>query len=408
MSEQTCIVVGAGHAGVSLALQLRREGWTGGIRLIGAEQELPYHRPPLSKEYLAGEKELDAMRLRPARLFEDQGIDLLLGKTVLRINRNSKTLMLDDGTEPAYNKLALCTGSLVRTLPPGRDLSQIFYVRTAADAAAVRPHVVKGNRAVIIGAGYIGLEVAAVLAKSGLTVTVIEMAPRILQRVTSEPMSDYIQRLHENHGVAIRTSLRVSAIAGAGEVARVTCDDGSEFEADFIIAGIGVTPYIALAEQAGLTVDEGILIDQYTCTSDADIYAAGDCTRHPSPIYGRLLRLESVQNANDQARIAAANICGRRVPYAAVPWFWSDQYDIKLQMAGISEGYEQLLCRGDPEQAKDSGFALFYLKDSRLIAADCVGRPAEFMASKKLIGDRTLVDPSRLQDESIKPADFAA
>ena len=406
MNDKTCIVIGASHAGVTLALQLRKEGWEGPIKLIGAERELPYHRPPLTKEHLAGVKNLDAIRLRPAKVFEENAIELLLGTRVLEILRDDSAVMLDDGQMLHYDKLALCTGATVRTLPLGATLNNVFYIRTAADVAELKALVEPGKRAVIIGAGYIGLEAAAVLRAMELEVVVIEMAQRILQRVTSERMSEYMMRLHRSHGVEIKTATQVAHICGATEVEHVILNDGTELAADFVIVGVGVVPNTALAEHADLAVDEGVLVDEYTRTSDANIYAAGDCTRHPSAIYKRLIRLESVQNANDQARTAAANICGKRLPYAVVPWFWSDQYAIKLQMVGLSAGFDEEVCRGDPQDAEGKGFALFYLKAKRLIAVDCVSRPQEFMAGKKLIGSGQAVVIALLADESVSPADF--
>ena len=408
MSEKVCIVIGASHAGVSLALQLRKEGWDGVIKLIGAESELPYHRPPLSKEFLAGEKDLDAMRLRPARMFEDNSIELLLGTAVLKIDRDASAVLLDDGQTLHYDKLAMCTGALIQTIPLGATLENVFYIRTAADAAQVKEMAQPGKRAVIIGAGYIGLETAAVLKQRGLEVTVIEMADRILSRVTSERMSAYMTALHTSHGVEIKTSIGVTDIRGDSDAARITCDDGSEYTADFVIVGIGVVPNVGLAESAGLEIDEGVLVDEYACSSDLHIYAAGDCTCHPSAIFKRLIRLESVQNANDQARVAAANICGKQTAYEAVPWFWSDQYQVKLQMTGLSSGFDEEVCRGDPANVDETGFALYYLQDSRVIAVECVNRPKEFMAAKQLVKSGQQIPAASLADESVSPAEIVA
>ncbi len=408
MNEKVCIVIGASHAGVSLALQLRKEGWGGLIKLIGAERELPYHRPPLSKELLAGEKDLDAIRLRPARIFEDNAIELLLGTTVLKIDRDVSAVLLDDGQSLHYDRLAVCTGALVQKIPLGATLQNVFYIRTATDVAQLKEMSQPGRRVVIIGAGYIGLETAAVLKQRGLEVTVIEMAERILSRVTGERMSAYMTALHTSHGVEIKTSTRVTDIRGDSNATRITCDDGSEYTADFVIVGIGVMPNVGLAENAGLDIDEGVLVDEYACSSDPHIYAAGDCTRHPSAIFKRLIRLESVQNANDQARAAAANICGKQTAYDAVPWFWSDQYQVKLQMAGLSSGFDEEVCRGDPGDADGTGFALFYLQDSRVIAVECVGRPKEFMAGKQLVKSGQQIPAASLADENVAPAELIA
>jgi len=406
MSNNHCVIVGASHAGVSLAMQLRKEGWEGEITLIGAESEFPYHRPPLSKEHLAGEKPLDAMRLRPEQLFANNNIKLLLGVTVLRVDTENQKVSLSDGQMHSYDKLALCTGAKVNTIPLGADLDNVFYVRTAADISLLTPQLEAGKNAVIIGAGYIGLETAAVLRQMGLSVTVVELAERILQRVTSETMSNYMHELHEKEGVRILTGTSVSSIEGSKKVEKVVCKDGATLDADIVIIGVGVSPSIELAELAGLETNGGIVVDEFARTSDPNIYAAGDCTIHPSVIYERLIRLESVQNANDQARCAAANICRKQQVYDAVPWFWSDQYKIKLQMTGLNEGADDVIVRGKPSTSNEEGFALFYLKDDVIVAADCVARPKEFMVSKKLVQQKTKVAAEKLADESVDPSEF--
>lgn len=405
--NNNCIIVGASHAGVTLALQLRREGWEGPIQLIGEEHELPYHRPPLSKDLLSGSKDLDAIRLRPLKMYQDNDIELMLGSTVKSFDTTTKQVLLGDGRELNYAKLALCTGAKVRKLSLAKPLKNVFYIRSAQDIAALSTHIEAGKRAVIIGGGYIGLETAAVLAQKGLQVTVLEMAERVLQRVTSETMSTFMHQLHQRNGVEIVTSAQVQEIQGQESVERIVCADGEVYQADFLVAGIGVTPNSDLAESAGLDNSEGmkgIAVNEYGQTSSPDVYAAGDCVNHPSIIYGRRLSLESVQNANDQARVVAANICGKQKVYDAVPWFWSDQYHIKLQMTGLSEGYDQLVCRGDVSNSSGAGFALFYLKNGVVIAADCVARPKEFMVSKHLLKNKVKIDAAMLEDESIEPA----
>lgn len=403
-----CIIVGASHAGVTLALQLRKEGWTGPITLIGEEPELPYHRPPLSKEHLAGKKDLDAMRLRPLKIYEDNAIELLLSARVERIDRENKRVLLAGGESLAYDKLALCTGATVRRYAAADGLANVFYIRTAADIARLAPQMQEGRRAAIIGGGYIGLEAAAVLAAGGVSVTVFELSERILQRVTSPEMSAFMQGLHESQGVEVRTSTQIESIKAAGQGILIECVEGDDYAADFIIVGIGVDANTALAEQAGLAVAQGIEVDAYCRSNDEDIYAAGDCTVHPSAIYGRQIRLESVQNANDQARTAASNICGNEKVYDAVPWFWSDQYTIKLQMAGLSTGYDQIVVRGSTAGGPEASFALFYLKEGVLIAADCVARPKEFMVSKQLIKAGAAISAERLQDEGVDPVGLVA
>ena len=403
-----CIIVGASHAGVSLALQLRKEGWAAPIKLIGDESELPYHRPPLSKEHLAGKKELGAMSLRPAKIYADNDIELLLSTRVNSIDTEKREIQLDSGETMSYQKLALCTGSSVREFIPAKGMENVFYIRTAADVARLAPHVRKGRRALVIGGGYIGLEAAAVLAEQGVSVAVLEMSERILQRVTSPAMSSYMQQLHESQGVEIHTGVEVKSIREEGPEKLIDCADGTEFRADFLIVGIGVEANVSLALSAGIESGSGIQVSEYCRTSDEHIYAAGDCTAHPSLLYKRQIRLESVQNANEQARAAAANICGKEQVYDAVPWFWSDQYAIKLQMAGLSTGYDQVVMRGSAEGGVEASFALFYLKEGVLIAADCVARPKEFMVSKKLIKAREKILAQDLRNEEIEPINFAA
>lgn len=407
MSE-CCIIVGASHAGVSLALQLRKEGWTAPIKIIGEESELPYHRPPLSKEHLAGEKGLEAMYLRPAKIYADNDIELLLSTRVTGIDTEARTVRLDQGETLHYQKLALCTGATVRELAAAKDMERVFYIRRAADIARLAPEVAAGRRALVIGGGYIGLEAAAVLAKQGVRVTVLEMAERILQRVTNGLMSDYMQRLHESCGVEVVTGVQVATIQEQGDEMLIACADGSEFHADFLIVGIGVVANASLAESAGVVCDVGIVVDEYCRTSNEHVYAAGDCTVHPSQLYGRQIALESVQNANDQARVAAANICGKGQVYDAVPWFWSDQYSVKLQMVGLSAGYDEVVLRGSTDGGLEASFALFYLKEGVMIAAECVARPKEFMVSKQLIKARQQVSAQRLGDEAVEPVNFVA
>lgn len=406
MSESHCIVVGASHAGTTLALQLRREGWQGPITLIGAEAELPYHRPPLSKEFLAGTKELDAMRLRPAKAFADAGVELLLGNSVLSVDADEHSLQLHEGPTLHYDRLALCVGSSVRKLALGPDLDNVFYLRTAADAALLRERLEPGKQAVVIGAGYIGLEVAAVMRQMELSVTVIETEDRVLPRVTAEPVSEFVQQMHTDAGVEFRFASRVSAIHGENQVHSVVCSNGDEIPADIVVLGVGIVPNTRLAETAGLTIADGIQVDEYTQTSHPRIVAAGDCTSHPSLLYGRSLRLESVQNANEQARAAAANLCGKQAAYDAVPWFWSDQYDIKLQSVGLIEGFDQIVFRGDHRDLDARSFAAFYLCKGQVIAADCIARPKEFMAAKQLVKNQLRPDAALLADETVEPASW--
>ena len=305
----------------------------------------------------------------------------------------------------SYDKLALCTGASVRKLPLGQGLENVHYLRTAADVSLLKKQLNGAKKVVIIGGGYIGLEAAAVLSSIGLQVTVLEMANRILARVTGDVMADFMTALHCAHDVEIRTSTKVKSNEKADDGQAqllIGCDSGESLFADFVLVGVGVSPNTEIASSAGLEVANGIVVSEYAQTSDPDIFAAGDCTQHPSSLYERQLRLESVQNANDQARVAAANICGKDISYNAVPWFWSDQYDVKLQMAGLSDGFDDFIVRGNPQNS-EAGFAVFYFRSDRLIAADCVRRPKEFMISKLLVEQRSNIDKQKLADEQSDP-----
>lgn len=406
--QPVCVVIGASHAGSLLAVQLRKEGWQGRIVLIGEETHMPYHRPPLSKAVLSGDKTIDAVLLRPALMYSNSAIELRLGERVTQINRSEKTIHLASGETIAYDKLALCTGATPRHLPIGAGLAGVHYLRNAEDVAGIRSQMQLGKRAVIIGGGYIGLEVAAVMSQQGLQVSVVEMADKLLQRVASPVISDYFRRLHEHHGVNIITNATVGAIRGEGAALSVLLGDGTDISADLVVIGVGVLPETELASAAGLEVENGILVNAFMGTSDPDIVAAGDCATFPSARYGRIMRLESVQNALDQARVAAANICGKPQVYDALPWFWSDQYDVKLQSAGLRLDHEHEIVRGNPHVIDAQGIAVFYLRGDRMIAADCVNSAKEFMACKKLISERLPVNLAALADMTKEPQDFAA
>jgi len=401
MSESRCIVVGASHAGVQLALSLRVQGWTGAITLLDEGNDNPYHRPPLSKDFLTAEKSEDALALRPAAQYEKQAIDFRAGARVTAIDRVAQTVELATGETLAYDALALTTGTRPRLLSiPGADLPGVFYLRSLADARAIRGALPQARHAVIVGGGYIGLEAAASLRKLGLAVTVLEAMPRVLARVTTEALSAFYQNLHAAEGVEIITDIVVQRFSGDDRVSAVHSACGRSFPADLVIVGIGVLPNTALAEAAGLDVGNGIRVDGQARTSDPRIVAAGDCTWHYNPIYQREMRLESVQNASDQAKVAAATVCGKEETYAALPWFWSDQYDVKLQIAGLTEGYEQAVVRGD---LASRSFAVFYLREQRILAVDAVNRPQEFMVGKRLIVEGSVVAPETLADEAVAP-----
>lgn len=399
MQKMKAVIIGASHAAAQLSVSLRQEGWEGDIVMIGDEPHLPYHRPPLSKTFLSGDKRIEDLLIRPATFYEKQQIQFLHGH-VVSINRERKVLDIADGSQISYDKLALYTGARVRKLNiEGSEVQGIYYVRNAADIAAIQQHIQSVKHAVMIGGGYIGLETAASLRKQGIQVSLLETAPRILQRVTAPELSDFYTRIHQEQGVSIYNNITIERFIGATQVEGILCTDGKTIPADLVIVGIGVQPNSELVQAAGIDVDNGIVIDAYGRTNDPDIVAAGDCTSHFNHHYQRQIRLESVPNANEQAKVAAATLCGKFKPYDTLPWFWSDQYDIKLQIAGLNHGYDQLVIRGDLQNSKS--FVAFYFKNKQLIAADCINRPLEFMISKRIINDNIQIDPAHFADESI-------
>ncbi len=394
MTLQQALIVGASHAGAQLAASLRQEGWAGEIVLIGEESALPYQRPPLSKAYLAGKSTLDELAIRSAEFYAKQGIRLL-DATVAAIDRSAGHVILNNGDALPYDKLALCTGARPRRLPtPGAELAGVYYLRTAADVEMIRKTAIAGRRAVIVGGGYIGLETAASLRALGLEVTVLEATGRVLERVTAPEVSAFFDRIHREEGVNIRTGALVEALFGDGRVREVVLASGESIPTDLVIVGIGVEPNTELAAAAGLVVDNGIEIDDHARTSDPDIVAAGDCAIHVMARYGRRIRLESVPSAGEQAKVAAATICGKSKKIAALPWFWSDQYDLKLQIAGLNTGYDEVVLSGDPTRDRD--FSCFYLRAGELIAADCIKRPRDFMFSKRVITQQLRIDRAEL------------
>lgn len=372
------VIIGAGQAGAALAAKLRDLGFAGRLTMIGAEPHPPYQRPPLSKAYLLGEMDQERLWLRNAAFYSENQIDLRLGVAAVSLDRAAKTVALD-GQVIGYDQLALTTGSTPRHLPAaiGGGLAGVYTVRNLADVDAMAPEFVAGRRLVIVGGGYIGLEAAAVARKLGLDVTVLEMAPRILQRVAAPETSDYIRALHIAHGVRIMENTGVDCLLGEGRVTGLRLTDGRELPCDFVIAGVGVTPNVDLA--AGLVLDNGIATDAFGRTSDPAIWAAGDCASFP--YRGGRIRLESVGNAIDQAEVVAANMLGANTPYDAKPWFWSDQYDCKLQIAGLNTGYDTVVTRG-PEGAAVS---FWYYQGDHLLAVDAMNDPRGYMVGKRLI-----------------------
>ena len=399
-----CIIIGASHAAAQLATSLRQEGWNERILIIGDEPFAPYQRPPLSKALLSGEKTVTDILIRPLAVYNNNDIELKLGVVVEAINRSDKTIALTNGEVLRYDKLALCTGSRVRTVSlPGVNLTGIHYLRSITDVEKIKHNIGKGKRAVIVGGGYIGLETAAVLTALGLKVTVLEMAPRVLARVAAPELSEFFAKVHAEEGVTIKTGVTVSSFEGQGHVTRVTCADGNYFHADLVVIGVGIVPNAELALAAGLDVENGVIVDEFCRTADPDIVAAGDCSNQFNTLYDQRLRLESVPNATGQGKTAAAAICGIELPYHPLPWFWSDQYELKLQIAGLNQGCDRVVIRGDRNKRS---FAAFYLKKGKLISADCINRPQEFMASKRLIVEKASIDPIRLEDEAISPKEW--
>lgn len=404
-SQQSIFIVGAGQAGCEVALGLRQQGCVAPIALIGDEAHPPYQRPPLSKAFLKGEMETSALYLRQPALYEKNGIELMLNTRVESIDPRERALSLADGRELRYGKLALTTGGRARKLPiadaaRAEATGNFYYLRSIADVLNIRERFIAGRRLVIVGGGYIGLEVAAAGISRGMNVTVLETLPRVLARVTAPQMSSFYERVHREAGVDVRTGVAVNGFefdAAATEVTGVRCDDGSIVPADVVVVGIGLVPNVEVAQAAGLRIDNGIVVDEHAQTSDPDIVAAGDCTNHPSLHCGRQVRLESVPNAIEQARTAAATLAGKQRPHHALPWFWSDQYDLKLQMVGLSQGYDQLVVRGSMDARS---FTVFYLQENRILACDAVNRAQEFMVAKRLVANRVVADAAVLADES--------
>ena len=394
------LIVGAGYAAGELAIRLRQGGYEAPITMIGAEPHLPYHRPPLSKSFLSGELPQDELLLRPEATYTKFGITFMGSTKVAGIDRAAHTVRLGDGRTLNYTKLILATGGHARRLAcPGADLDGVLTLRTLDDVTAIRARLSPGRRLVIIGGGYIGLEVAAVAIKQGATVTVVEAAPRVLARVAGAEISAFYEKVHRDAGVTVLTGQMVEALVGLPEdpahVGGVVLGSGQTLAADFVLAGVGLVPHTELAEAAGLQVQNGIWVDEYCRTADPDVLSIGDCSNHPCPFLGRRVRLESVPNALVQARVAADTICGRLVPYNAVPWFWSDQYDLKLQAVGLADGHDQVVLRGSMEARS---FVVFYLRQGVVIAADAVNKGGEFLMAKRLVGAAVRPDIGILAD----------
>jgi 3-phenylpropionate/trans-cinnamate dioxygenase ferredoxin reductase subunit len=393
----SCIIIGASHAGVQAAVNLRLQGYQGKVILISSDTVLPYQRPPLSKAFLQNVLPEQKLWLRPETFYQQKDVDLMLGKRVINIDREQRTVSLDDMQCLSYDKLILATGASIRRLTvPGSDLSEVHYLRDYQDTIGIRDSLKSANNVVVIGGGYIGLEAAASLQKLGKNVTLLIKHDRPLSHITSNVVSDYLTQRHATHGVNIQLNVVVTEIIGVDKVLAVETENGQRYQADMVIVGIGVVPEQQLAEQCGLDVNNGIRVNEYMQTSDHNIFAIGDCSSFYHLVYQKQLRIESVQNATDQAKTATTAICGQSVPYSATAWFWSDQYDDKLQIAGLSEGYDEIVIRQETEKS----LAVFYLAQNQLIAVDTINQPKSFMISRKYIHNLPKVDKTILADKN--------
>lgn len=378
-------IVGAGHAGAQAAILLRSRKFAGSVGIFGDERELPYDRPPLSKEYLLGEKSFDRMLLRAPAFWGDQRIDLHLGQAVTEVDPQGRRLILADGGDWGYGSLIWAAGGAPRRLScDGADLAGVHVIRSRADTDGLLSELATCRRAVVVGGGYIGLEAAAALVKLGKKVTVLEAADRVLARVAGEPLSRFYEAEHRAHGVDVRLNATVVSLErGGSRVVGVRLEDGEVLPADLVIVGIGIVPSVGPLLAAGAEGGDGVEVDGLCRTSLEGIYAVGDCARHANRFaQGRRVRLESVQNANDQATVAARSICGQPEPYDALPWFWSNQYDLRLQAVGLSIGYDEMIQRGDPASRS---FSLAYLRDGALVALDCVNATRDYVQGRALI-----------------------
>jgi 3-phenylpropionate/trans-cinnamate dioxygenase ferredoxin reductase subunit len=395
----TILIIGGGQAGAQAIDTLRREGFSGRLVLIGDERELPYQRPPLSKKYLSGEMAADRLLFRHRSFYDEHRVELKLGRRAARLDAAARQVELADGEKLIYDRLLLCLGAESRRLTcPGATLQGVHYLRGLADVPPIQAGFKPRARIVIIGGGYIGLETAATCRKMDCEVTVLEMADRIMNRVVAPTVSQYFAQEHRTNGVNIICDMRVVRLEGEARVERVVCADGSSHAADLVIVGVGAVAATLLASEAGLACDNGVVVDEYCRTSDPSIFAAGDCTNHPSPRFGRRVRLESVDNAFEQAKTAALNMLDRPVVHDRVPWFWSDQFDNKLLIVGLSQDYDRQVLRGDPASRS---FSVCYLKGRELLAVEAINHSKDYMAARKLIAERALLNPEKLADSGL-------
>jgi 3-phenylpropionate/trans-cinnamate dioxygenase ferredoxin reductase subunit len=406
MSKYDVLIVGAGHGGAQAAISLRQNKFEGSIGVIGDEPELPYERPPLSKDYLSGDKTFERLLIRPATFWDERKVEMLLSRRVISVDPAEKTVGTDDGGTIGYDKLIWATGGSPRRLTcGGHDLAGVHTVRTRADADRMMNELDGVATAVVIGGGYIGLEAAAVLSKLGKRVILLEALDRVLARVAGEPLSRFYELEHRAHGVDLHLGARVECLEGDGtQVTGVRMADGHLIDCQMVIIGIGIIPAVAPLLEAGAKGGNGVAVDAQCRTSLADVFAIGDCALHSNSFAGsEAIRLESVQNANDQAVVVARTICGSDAAYEATPWFWSNQYDLKLQTVGLSTGHDEIVMRGDPT---DRSFSVIYLKHGRVIALDCVNAVRDFVQGRTLVTDRRAVAPHHLADTAVALKDL--
>ena len=397
--SSTILIIGGGQAGAQAIDTLRREGFGGRLVLVSDEPFLPYQRPPLSKKFLSGELAADRLPFRHQSFYDEHRVELKLGVRAVQLDLAARSVALANGEQVIYDRLLLCTGAVSRQLTcPGADLPGVHYLRGIGDVPKIQEGLKSGSRTVVIGGGYIGLETAATARKMGCTVTVLEMADRVMNRVVAANVSEYFAHEHRTQGVKLVCNTRVVRLEGTSRVERVVCADGSSYETDLLVVGVGALANMELASAAGLACENGIVVDEYCRTSDPAVFAAGDCTYHPSLRYDMRVRLESVDNAFEQAKTAALNMLDKPTTHDRVPWFWSDQFDNKLLIVGLSQGHDQQVTRGDPATRS---FTVCYLKGGELVAVEAVNHSKDYMAARKLIADRVRPNIDKLADPRV-------
>ena len=393
---ENLLIIGAGQSAIQCISTLKKEGYSGSITLVGEEEHLPYQRPPLSKGFLEDSLNKERLYFKKLEFFTENKVQLYLGLSAEKLEIDNQKVYLSDNSELEFDKLVFATGSRVRLLDfPGSELKSIFYLRDLDDAEAIKKDLETSENLVIIGAGYIGLEAAAIAAKKNKIVTIIEMADRVMNRTVDPQISEYYLNLHKSYGVKFHFNTSLETINKVSDSLEVVCSDGTEVKADSVLIGAGVVPNIELAEEAGINCDNGIIVNEFGQTNFKNIYACGDCTNHPNKILNKNLRLESVHNAMEQAKTVASSVMNNPMEYNQVPWFWSDQYDHKLQIVGLSGDHDMVTMRGNTNDAK---FMLFYTKDEELIAVDAINNPKEFLISRKLVANKVKIKPNVISD----------